>query len=515
VAGPELEPGKIFAGDFQVEGPLAAGGMGAVYRVRQLSTGRLRALKVMHPDLLLDDEARARFAQEARVGGHIASAHVVEVHGAGVDESTGAPYLVMELLRGEDLESRIARAGPLGPGAARELFRQVCHAMAAAHDARIVHRDLKPSNVFLAESLRAGATDVEVKVLDFGIAKLALGGPLTAHVATAAGTLLGTPLWMAPEQSDAGAVGPAADVWALGLMLYYVLTGRSFWRSGNSEHASLQEFFRELLVDPIPSPVARAGQQGGSYPANLEIVFRRSVARAPLTRFPDASAFWSALDAALVSTPRVALAPAPRSPAVSKSAPTLAAMSPDEVSGLELADTGYVSGGSPSRFASAEAVAGFVPPVRAAPPEPRRGVVPLFVIGVAVVGAVFFGLRLREHGTYVGTCRLCTLEGDKTFANGPIPLREVRHDVEALLPEYDKRCLGSAKRGGHLLVRFSVVAIKQTEHYTLQNLRADGDDDTARCLTGLFKEIDFGSQPIGTHGQTDVSYSLDFDPNHQ
>src|SRR5262249_51675124 len=151
VDAPTLSEGRLFAGDYRVIKPLAEGGMGAVYVVKQVSTGEERALKVMHPLLVNNAEARQRFEQEARVAWRVASEHVVEIHAAGVDEGSGVPFIVMELLRGEDLATRVERSGPLSLGQTRELFRQVCHAIAAAHAKGIVHRDLKPSNVFLAE----------------------------------------------------------------------------------------------------------------------------------------------------------------------------------------------------------------------------------------------------------------------------------------------------------------------------------------------------------------------------
>jgi len=146
--------------------------MGAVYVADQLSTGKARALKVMRAELVDDLDARRRFEQEARVGARVASDHVVEIHAAGVDGETGLPFLVMELLVGEDLASAIERSGPMPPSAVLAIFEQLCHAIGAAHGAGVVHRDLKPENVFLAKPRRAREASVDVKVLDFGIAKV-------------------------------------------------------------------------------------------------------------------------------------------------------------------------------------------------------------------------------------------------------------------------------------------------------------------------------------------------------
>src|SRR3954447_19206779 len=132
----------VFARDYRVLQPLAEGGMGAVYVVEQLSTGSRRALKLMHPQLVQDPRLRQRFEQEARVGARIESDHVVQVIAAGVDEETGYPFLVMELLKGEDLGAALAKRGAMSPEETRQIFAQLCHALAAAHVAGIVHRDL-------------------------------------------------------------------------------------------------------------------------------------------------------------------------------------------------------------------------------------------------------------------------------------------------------------------------------------------------------------------------------------
>jgi serine/threonine protein kinase len=181
------------------------------------STGRQRALKLMLPQLVADPGLRARFEQEARIGSRIESEHVIEVVGAGIDRNLGAPWLAMELLRGEDLAALVRRSGALRAEAAIEIVEQLGHAVGAAHAAGIVHRDLKPENIFIAEAKQKGITNM-VKVLDFGIAKV------IAEAKTTQTAAVGSPMWMAPEQTARGGViGPQTDVWSIGLIVYHLV----------------------------------------------------------------------------------------------------------------------------------------------------------------------------------------------------------------------------------------------------------------------------------------------------
>src|SRR5262245_19400648 len=138
-----LSEGTIFAGRYRVVRSIAAGGMGAVYEVVHLETERRRALKVMHPHLFVNDEMRDRFKREARIAAHIESEYIVDVSDAGVDEATQMPFLVMELLRGEELGQRLKRMGRLAPGEVMTYLQQVALALARTHARNIVHRDLQ------------------------------------------------------------------------------------------------------------------------------------------------------------------------------------------------------------------------------------------------------------------------------------------------------------------------------------------------------------------------------------
>jgi serine/threonine protein kinase len=285
-----LRSGSIFAKDFRIVKPLMGGGMGAVYVAEQLSTGALRALKVMYPQLVEDPRNHQRFENEARVGARIASDHVVQVVAAGVDDETGMPWLAMELLEGEDLGAYVRRVGPLPPAEVRDIFEQLVHGLSAAHDNGIVHRDLKPENIFLATPRRVGARYV-VKLLDFGIAKFVAD----AQRETLA---MGTPLWMAPEQTESGkTVDPSTDVWALGLLAYYLLTGTFYWRAHTSTADVPPLLLREIVVEPLDAASARAAQRDAAdrLPYGFDAWFARCVDRERPARFPDARTAWGEL----------------------------------------------------------------------------------------------------------------------------------------------------------------------------------------------------------------------------
>lgn len=286
----DLAPGTTFAGQFRVVRKLAQGGMGAVFVAEQITTGRERALKLMHPGLVSSRELREKFALEARVGAKIRSEHVVEVVAAGVDASSGSPWLAMELLAGEDLATALKRRGAFTVDETAAVLAQICHALGAAHEAGIVHRDLKPENVFLAEARRAHES-YTVKVLDFGIAKV-----LEAARGTNTGAI-GSPLWMAPEQTERNAgISPATDVWALALVAFALLTGRSFWLAAEQSELGLTAFLRELVLDPIPTASARATELGvaAPMPKGFDDWFARALERDRDRRYPNATDAYAA-----------------------------------------------------------------------------------------------------------------------------------------------------------------------------------------------------------------------------
>ncbi len=300
---PRLAPGSIFARDFKVVDLLAEGGMGAVYRAEQLSTRKMRALKLVSTRLASDPKGRQRFVREATVGASIDSVHVVEVIGAGFDEDSARPWLAMELLDGADLGAIVRHQGPLDEGQLREVVSQLCHGLAAAHGAGVVHRDLKPANVFVARS-RRGGVPFTIKILDFGIAKVVQesgsGGTETDTV--------GSPLWMAPEQLNAQRPTPATDVWALGLLAFWALTGKHYWLAAHADSSTVQALFVEQLFKPFAPPAQRAQQLRSStvLPDGFDAWFLRCIDREPGRRFADAGLAGAALQGLLSPDPEAA-----------------------------------------------------------------------------------------------------------------------------------------------------------------------------------------------------------------
>jgi serine/threonine protein kinase len=282
---PEVPFGAVVGADYMVVRPLGKGSMGTIYVAEQLSTSQHRALKVLRREYVADPTLFKRFERESQMAAKIPSEHVVQIIASGVDEKLHAPWIAMELLEGQHLGAFVEESGPMAKDAALSVLEQVCHALAAAHKLGIVHRDLKPANVFLAEAHRVGAERV-VKVLDFGVARI------VAESLTLQGIPLGTPSWMSPEQVRGEPATTATDVWALGLLAFYMLTGKTFWRrTGDAD------VMREIATDPIPIARMRALEHGvhERVPAGFDEWFAQSVARSPAERFVNATAAYKAL----------------------------------------------------------------------------------------------------------------------------------------------------------------------------------------------------------------------------
>jgi serine/threonine protein kinase len=212
--------GRVLGARYRVLSRLGEGGMGTVYLCEHAVLGRRYALKVLHPGLAGDAELVERFRNEAIAASRVGGENVVDVVDFGTSDD-GALYYVMEALDGRSLGAVIAEDGPLAVPRALALLEQICRALGAAHARGVVHRDVKPDNVFV---LRREDGSERAKVIDFGISKVEPERPRDARL-TAAGTIIGTPEYMAPEQASGDPVDHRADVYALGVLAYEMLTG--------------------------------------------------------------------------------------------------------------------------------------------------------------------------------------------------------------------------------------------------------------------------------------------------
>ncbi len=268
---------------YQVLGELGRGGMGAVYKARQLALDRVVALKVIQGIGLTDPRVLERFAAEARALGRLKHPNIVQVYDVG--EDSGWPFYSLEYVPGGSLASRLRASGPLDPRVAADLIRALARAVGAAHTAGFLHRDIKPANVLLAEAdepktgATGGGSAIIPKLTDFGLVKwLDESDGLTGT-----GSVMGTPSYMAPEQA-AGRnreVGPRTDVYALGATLYETLTGEPpFW--ADTPVAIVASVVRD---DPVRPVVKRPGLS-----AELEAICLKCLEKAPGSRYPSADA---------------------------------------------------------------------------------------------------------------------------------------------------------------------------------------------------------------------------------
>ena len=278
-----IQPGLVLAGKYRLEQEIGRGAMGTVYRAVHVTLGQRVAIKLISGAHSPSAEARQRFSVEAKAAAKLRSRHVVQVIDDGATPQ-GDPYIVLEFLDGETLEQRVAREHDLSLRDAVRVVTHVGRALARAHAEGIVHRDLKPANIFLAKSDDDDDGWV-AKVLDFGVAKLA-----QETGTTQAGTVVGTPLFMSPEQvRGASSVDHRADLYSLGMCLFHALTG---------EFAYYAASYSDILVNICTQPLPRLRENAPWLPAAVEQWFQRACAREPLDRFQSADEMTEALRAA-------------------------------------------------------------------------------------------------------------------------------------------------------------------------------------------------------------------------
>ncbi len=269
----------IRLGAYRISSPLGAGGMGEVYRAADTRLGRDVAIKILPPEVALDPERLARFQREAQLLASLNHPHIAAIY--GLDEAEGKPFLVLELVDGEDLQQRLKR-GAIPVTEALDVALQLASALEAAHEKGIVHRDLKPANVKITP-------EGQVKVLDFGLAK-AYGAdrgsgasldpgnsPTMTEAATSAGMILGTAAYMSPEQARGKAVDKRADIWAYGVVLYEMLTGRRLFTGETVSDTLAALLTREPDLDALPPGV----------PPRVRALLARCLRKDPRERLRD------------------------------------------------------------------------------------------------------------------------------------------------------------------------------------------------------------------------------------
>jgi serine/threonine-protein kinase len=298
---------------------LGRGGMGVVYRVEHLRMGKIAAMKVLHRDLAGDPEVVQRFEREAAAVSRLHHPHSVQVFDFGTAQ--GALYLIMELIRGQDLGAIITRDGALPWSRAAPLFAQICGALQEAHELGVVHRDLKPENVLVTRT--TGGRDY-AKVLDFGLAQLDRRGdgsdlPSTTDRAQ----IVGTPYFMSPEQIRGDAVDERSDLYSFGALMFNVLTGEQLF-TGTTAVGVLT---KHLTVDP-DAPSMRAPRLG--LDPRIDHLVLRALAKDPAERWPTAAALADAIEEVFAETVGEITGATGSRSATRRQATTRLALVPDE-----------------------------------------------------------------------------------------------------------------------------------------------------------------------------------------
>ena len=299
--------GKVLAGRYEVASLIGIGSMAAVYLVHHVAIRKRMAVKVLHPSLLQIPEMLARFEREALVAGHLEHPHVAAAQDFGRTEDGGL-FFVLEYIEGRELRA-ILKQGPVSIARTIHIARQIASMLELAHGLQIIHRDLKPENIMLT---RRDADSDYVKILDFGLAKVPPELRMKAGISvvpgsvspqlTKIGSLYGTPGYMAPEQAMSEAVDGRCDLYALGSILYEMLTGRTPF-DGNT----VLEIIDEHVQKPLPPMRQRA--PAVVIPEPVETVVRRLLAKRPEDRFRDPRELLTALEHLAATYPLPASAP--------------------------------------------------------------------------------------------------------------------------------------------------------------------------------------------------------------
>ena len=380
-----LQPGSVFAGH-RIEGLAGRGGMGVVYKATHIALDHVVALKVISPALAEDERFRRRFGEESRIAVSIRHPNVVAIHHAG--EEDGLLFVTMDLIDGTDLRGLLHVQGRMDPDHAAALVTEVASALDAAHAKGLVHRDIKPGNILV----EGEGADQRVFLTDFGLARLVEA----STGVTATGAFVGTLDYVAPEQIRGERVDARADVYALGCVLFELLTGNPPFAARDDKVAKM---FAHLQEDPPRVRLTRP-----ELPGELDVVVGRALAKDPAERYPSAGDFARAVTGAVAGQPTLEAersvgtgAAAPGPPEATTSAERELAQTAEEEAGAEPSGAATVPG--PSR-AETEAVTPAPPP--ATHRSRRRGpwiALAAGAVAVAVVAAIALGGGDEDAGT--------------------------------------------------------------------------------------------------------------------
>lgn len=364
--------GRTLAGKYRIEAKIGAGSMGTVYRARQLALEKTVAVKVLRRDIASDVGA-ARFRCEALAASRLDHPNSVRIYDFG-EEPDGTLYLVMEYVPGRDLFDLLLEEGPLAPKRIGHILGQVLAALAVAHEGGVIHRDLKPENILVLPGTDDNGDPIDVvKVCDFGIATLRDRG--NDDGLTMPGLVIGTPDYMSPEQARGEELDARSDLYAVGVILYQMLTGDTPFGSGNPIDIALKQ-----INDPIVPPSRRA-----TVDATLERICMRALEKSREQRYRSAQTMRHELRAALGR-------PEPPSPDDSQ---VVLAQSTDTPRRTTLGEAAACEVSAPPAMeAQPETVVSGSAPAR--PRDRRLAVVLVLAIGAAIVAIVAVAARPRR-----------------------------------------------------------------------------------------------------------------------
>jgi tetratricopeptide (TPR) repeat protein len=363
--------GRVLGERYRIEEVIGRGGMGAVYRASDERLGRPVAVKVITAvasDAETRERMRARFRREAAAAARLPHhPNVVPVYDYGTDAELGLDYIVMEFLRGEDLASRLQRSGPPPMALALRILQQAARGINVGHRLGVIHRDVKPGNIFLLEDGDPG--DVQVRVLDFGIAKV-VDEEDTQTALTRDGRAPLSPAYASPEQLRGDAtLTPAADVFSLGAVGYQLLTGEKPFTEADRNRLSIGQ------AVPLPS----VSRRNPAVPGEVETVVRRALEHDPAARYPNAGAFADAVEAALrrlEGTTAAAAVPAVAGPILATDEDDHTAVAADEGTMIAPRPGAYAAGAAAAGMAGVAASGARPGPVSSVPPRSGPAIPP-------------------------------------------------------------------------------------------------------------------------------------------